>query len=231
MTRTGWVSVARDHYRQLPLPTLLNSMVLSRRHAPGHELPLPIVGPPGSAVHRVPGSRLELGGHLFLGWIPDRGRRPWKGGVPSQGPAMIGLGEAGRLSTGGWVVCGPGVRVSVHDGASVELGEGAYLNFSVQIVCNERVTIGPSVGIGWQSQIVDSDQHHLVVGGKAGPMSAPVVIGEGAWIGARCTILKGVTIGEGAVVGAGSIVRSNVPARCLAVGNPAQVVREDVSWY
>jgi acetyltransferase-like isoleucine patch superfamily enzyme len=55
---------------------------------------------------------------------------------------------------------------------------------------------------------------------------APVVIEDGAWIGAGSIILPGVTIGEGAVVGAGSVVTKDVPPMAVAVGNPAQVIRQ-----
>lgn len=46
----------------------------------------------------------------------------------------------------------------------------------------------------------------------------------------RSTILKGVTIGYGAIVGAGSIVTKDIPPKCLAVGNPAKVIKEDIKW-
>lgn len=49
----------------------------------------------------------------------------------------------------------------------------------------------------------------------------PISIGEGCFIGARATILKGVTIGSGSVVAAGAVVTRDVPPGCLAIGNPA----------
>ena len=52
----------------------------------------------------------------------------------------------------------------------------------------------------------------------------PVVIGRGVFIGARAIILKGVTIGDRAIVGAGAVVARDVPARHIAVGNPARVI-------
>jgi maltose O-acetyltransferase len=52
----------------------------------------------------------------------------------------------------------------------------------------------------------------------------PVEIGDGAWIGARATILPGVTIGRGAVVSAGSVVNKNVPPNSIVAGTPARVV-------
>lgn len=47
---------------------------------------------------------------------------------------------------------------------------------------------------------------------------------SGASIGASATILPGVEIGSFAMVGAGSVVTRSVPARAIAVGNPARIV-------
>jgi maltose O-acetyltransferase len=58
------------------------------------------------------------------------------------------------------------------------------------------------------------------------PESRPVLIGDDVWIGTRALILPGVTIGSGAVVGAGSVVTGDIPERCLAVGNPARVIKK-----
>lgn len=53
----------------------------------------------------------------------------------------------------------------------------------------------------------------------------PTRILRGASIGSNATILCGVTIGEGAIIGAGSVVTRDVPARVIATGNPARVLR------
>jgi len=52
----------------------------------------------------------------------------------------------------------------------------------------------------------------------------PVVIGERCYIGARTTVLPGAVIGDDAIIGAGALVRGEIPARSLAVGNPAKVI-------
>ncbi|MBI3862391.1 MAG: N-acetyltransferase, partial [Planctomycetia bacterium] len=51
------------------------------------------------------------------------------------------------------------------------------------------------------------------------------LIGRRASIGSNATILGGVTIGEGAIIGAGSVVTRDVPADCVAAGNPARIIR------
>ena len=54
----------------------------------------------------------------------------------------------------------------------------------------------------------------------------PVKIGNGCWIGGGVIILPGVTIENGTVIGAGSVVTKDIPANCVAVGNPCKVIRK-----
>lgn len=54
----------------------------------------------------------------------------------------------------------------------------------------------------------------------------PVKIGNGCWIGCGVIILPGVTIENGTVIGAGSVVTKDIPANCVAVGNPCKVIRK-----
>lgn len=61
--------------------------------------------------------------------------------------------------------------------------------------------------------------------------SAPIEIGDQAFIGMNSIILPGVTIGQGAIVGAGSVVTKDVPADTVVAGNPATVVCDtDAHW-
>ena len=55
---------------------------------------------------------------------------------------------------------------------------------------------------------------------------APIVIKRGCWIGQNAVILPGVTIGELSIIGANSVVTKDIPARCIAVGAPARVIRK-----
>ena len=62
-----------------------------------------------------------------------------------------------------------------------------------------------------------------------------VTIGDNCWIGANSVICPGVTIGENTVIGAGSVVTKDIPANCVAAGNPCKVIREindhDMDYY
>lgn len=52
-------------------------------------------------------------------------------------------------------------------------------------------------------------------------MTKPIHIEKGAWLGARVSVLPGVTIGQGAIVGT-----KDIPPYTVAVGNPARVIRQ-----
>ena len=115
-----------------------------------------------------------------------------------------------------------GVRLEIAKNGHLSIGRGTYLNRNAAVVCHNRVSIGAGCKIAYDVVIMDTDEHEVPGGG---PISEPVTIGDGVWLGARVIVLKGVTIGDGAIVGAGSIVTHDLPPRAIAVGQPARVVR------
>lgn len=50
------------------------------------------------------------------------------------------------------------------------------------------------------------------------------LVGQGATLGANCTIVCGVTIGRYAFIGAGAVVNKDVPDYALMVGVPARLI-------
>ena len=58
------------------------------------------------------------------------------------------------------------------------------------------------------------------------PLKGDTVVGNDVWIGEGAAILPGVHIGDGAIIGKGAVVASDIPPYCVAVGNPAKVVRK-----
>lgn len=143
------------------------------------------------------------------------------------------------------------LRLLVEDGATLEFGDGnstfkyesdiqvfkgakliigsVAANIGLNIVCSELIKLGADVHIGRNVWIRDNNGGHTVIM-KGYKDKAPVIIGDHAWICSNVNITKGVTIGEGAIISANSVVRSNIPAHCIASGNPARVVAENVFW-
>ncbi len=55
--------------------------------------------------------------------------------------------------------------------------------------------------------------------------SASIIIEDDVWTGTRCIILKGVHIGARSIIAAGSVVVKDIPADCVAGGNPCKVIK------
>ena len=56
--------------------------------------------------------------------------------------------------------------------------------------------------------------------------SKPVIIGENVWIGENVCVCPGVSIGDGCIIGAMSNVVKSIPPYCMAVGNPARIIKK-----
>lgn len=55
-------------------------------------------------------------------------------------------------------------------------------------------------------------------------VTRPVIVGRGAFVGARAFIMPGVTIADGVVVGACSVVTRDFGAGTRIAGNPARML-------
>lgn len=144
-----------------------------------------------------------------------------------RGVRIVRLAESGVVRIGEGVLLAHDVQLHLRDrGAVIDIGAGTFVNHRTELVAHQSVRIGRDCLLAWDILVLDSDSHSV----DGGARTAPVSIGDRVWIGCRATVLKGVTVGDGAVVAAGSVVVSDVPARALVAGNPARVVREDVTW-
>ena len=208
----------------LPKTLVFNLRYLPLRQA----LCLPVL-----VSHRV--AIFNLGGTLTI-------RGPIRPGT-----VLLGFGANGafdfRRSRGVWQVAGDvvfegparlghGFKLSVADGGRVTFGPDFVLSAESQIVCREAITFGQGCLISWEVLLIDSD-FHSVVGpdGDRSPLQAPITLGDRVWLGARSTVLKGVSLGGDVVVAAGSVLARGEPAsNVVLAGNPAQVVRTGVRW-
>lgn len=133
---------------------------------------------------------------------------------------------------------GVGLRLDAFpttDQVVLHIGDHVQVNDHVHIAAIAHVHIGDHTLIA--SKVFIADHHHGEYR-RADPASAPDVppdvrplvarpvhIGQRVWIGEQVCVMPGVTIGDGAIIGAGSVVTRDVPPACVAVGNPARIVR------
>lgn len=120
----------------------------------------------------------------------------------------------------------PGFIVKFPENLSI--GNNVTINRNVFITARDDIYIGNNVLIG-QNTIINSGNHEFVnpkiLINKQGHSSEKIIIGSDVWIGANCSILKGVKIGNGAVVGAGSVVTKNIEPYTVVGGVPAKKIK------
>lgn len=124
---------------------------------------------------------------------------------------------------------GYGADIEAHPNAVISFGEGSGSNIGATIICQEKVEIGNHAMLGRHVTIRDNNGNHYM-NRQGYKNTRPVVIGDKVWLTEQCTVMPGVTIGDGAIIGALSMVVRNVPAYSLAMGNPAEVIDENILW-
>jgi acetyltransferase-like isoleucine patch superfamily enzyme len=144
--------------------------------------------------------------------------------------ASLHLGLGAEVVVHGTAMIQRGCRVFVHNGGRLTMGSRSYVNDCSTLTCFEEVSIGSGCSISWNTNIMDTNVHELSIEGVPRPRTSPVRIEDGVWVGAGATILPGVTVGTGAVIAAASVVTADVPPGVLVAGNPARVIRRNVTW-
>lgn len=171
-------------------------------------------------------------------------RRKLKKGIRRAGGQVSGrvkltVGEGSTFTFGnGLVLNGDGIttarrmRIVVSEGGRMSFGDYSGISSS-SVWCKKEISIGNHVNIGAECMIIDTDFHSSDWRDRAdrnvdvqNAKSAPIHIGDFVFIGAKSIILKGVTIGDKSVIMAGSVVNRDVPANCIAGGNPCRILKQ-----
>jgi acetyltransferase-like isoleucine patch superfamily enzyme len=115
------------------------------------------------------------------------------------------------------------------------IGRYCEMGDNVHIVAHEKVQIGDNCLMASKIFISDTSHGEYSKESKSSSPSTapnnrplktkPVNIGNNVWIGENVCVLLGVTIGDGSIIGANSVVNRDIPANCIAVGNPAKVIK------
>ena len=173
---------------------------------------------------------LRMRGNLLRMYYRVRGRANI-----SIGEGLLwGHGSKLHVHSGGKCVIGNNVIIKnlvyirVGDKARLEVKDGVSINDFTRISSFEHIEIGEKVRIASSANILDHDHRYdLQNDVSAGEYeTSPIRIGKGVWIGAKVGIGKGVVIGDYSVIGMNAVVKDSIPAKSLAVGVPARIIRK-----
>lgn len=115
----------------------------------------------------------------------------------------------------------------VDFGGHITVGPRTFVNYNLTALDVAPITIGADCQIGPNVQLL-TPIHPLEPQPRRDRLEAakPITIGDNVWLGGGVIVCPGVTIGDDCVIGAGAVVTRDVPARSLALGSPARVVRQ-----
>ena len=97
--------------------------------------------------------------------------------------------------------------------AACTIGKGLRIHHFGGIILHPSVIIGENCTL-----------YHEVTIGDIGGVGKAATIGNNVLIAAGAKIIGEITIGDGAIIGANAVVNRNLPANCVAVGNPARII-------
>lgn len=123
-----------------------------------------------------------------------------------------------------------------------QMHDGTYFTLPFNIDCGSRVFLGKDVFANHDLDIMSAGTITIEDGVMMGPEVALLTVNhepknirtvytgeihikKNAWLGARVSVLPGVTIGENAIVGTGAVVTHDVPDNTIVAGVPARVIK------
>jgi acetyltransferase-like isoleucine patch superfamily enzyme len=157
--------------------------------------------------------------HLLMSWLPPLAFNGVRTRLLRMGGVRIGRGT----SIGG--------AFHVHGGGrpahKISIGDECWINDSCTFDASAPITVGHRVAIAQGVMILTNTHERGPSHSRAGTVVGyPVRIEDGVWIGARSTILPGVTVRRGAIVAAGAVVADDVSPDTLVGGVPARLIRQ-----
>ena len=122
-----------------------------------------------------------------------------------------------------------GNNCTLSIGKDCVIGEGTYLSTKEN---KTHLKIGDNCMLSRNVKIMTSDGHDIIdlKSAKRINEAKSITIGNHVWLADGVIVLKGRSIGNGAVIGIQSIVTQDIPENATAAGNPAKVIKNDISW-
>ena len=152
--------------------------------------------------------------------------------MAQEGKTKILCGPGSKIIIGDKAILAAGSRIIVTDGGVLKIGNNLFSNVNFSVQCEESITFGNDVLIGWNVSVRDTDGHTIYHEGKTKNKTSSVVIGDHVWIASDATIIKGSHITGDSVVACNSLVSGLRMEKegCLIAGVPAKIIKENISW-
>lgn len=148
--------------------------------------------------------------------------------------AEIVLSGASNLLAVGTLRYGDKVLFNLTGNATIVVGDDTSIARASFVGRDSTLRIGRDCMLSIDIRAFTSQIHSLVsLDGASAELiwkPAQAEIGDHVWIGEGCKLVGNCVIGSGSVLGAYSVLGGSLPSNCAAAGNPARVIRENVTW-
>jgi acetyltransferase-like isoleucine patch superfamily enzyme len=152
----------------------------------------------------------------------------------------VHLGRGVHIGTNSELVARKDERITIGDGTFIlngtllhpyggwiSVGRNVGINPYCVLYGHGGLEIGDNVLIATSCVLIPANHHFdslEILIRDQGLTCRGIRIEDDVWLGARVTVLDGVSIGKGAVIGAGAVVTRSIPSGAIAVGVPARVI-------
>ncbi len=121
-------------------------------------------------------------------------------------------------------------NVSGDTDIRIRIGNSTGIGYRFSVIAGANVFIGNNVAIA-SDVFLSAGSHGInpeykVPYGCQAYLGSDIRICDGVWLGEKVIVMSGVQIGEKSIIGAGSVVTRNIPSYCIAVRNPARVIKK-----
>lgn len=133
-----------------------------------------------------------------------------------------------------------GIKIRLRNDSKFIVGNNTTFGYNgnIAVTPGNEIRIGEDCMFSWNIELCSGDGHTIFDVEKRertiypipGTAENTIEIQDHVWVGMRTIILNNTVIGRSSIVGAGATVKGKFPNNCVLAGNPARIVKKNVTW-
>jgi acetyltransferase-like isoleucine patch superfamily enzyme len=157
----------------------------------------------------------------------------------------INIGEGSRLKNTQILISGDNNHIFAEEGSKLDgpckitlegnstlyIGRNSGIRGVTFVGKDANIKVGRNCMFSYDVIVRNNDSHKVLdQDGNVTNIAQDIIIGDHVWLCERSTILKGVTVESDSIIAYGAVVTRDCPPNSIMAGNPARVVKDNISW-
>lgn len=152
--------------------------------------------------------------------------------LPKKAKGIAEFTLKGKLVFNGEMHMGKDVFFYVGDNAYCELGYMSCLGSDVKLICTTKIILGDWTGIGYESQLIDTNSHPMKNSetGELYPLNGPIVLGTHNAFSNRISIMPNTKTPDFCVIASNTVCNTDYSqwgSNILIGGVPAKLLKNN----